>query len=116
MPRGKKSGRINKMECMRQALAALGSDAAPKEIEDYLKREFNLVMGRKMISTYKGSVNKKAGQQSALMRAPALAAAAPTAGRAARGNGSKDDARAVKELADRIGPDEVRDWLDVLYR
>jgi hypothetical protein len=123
MPKGKKApaespgggngrtvgGRVNKMECMRQTLAQIGNDAKPREIQDHLKRTFGLTMSTKMISTYKGSIGKKAAQQSRMMRAPA-------SGRAVGGGtGGIEDARAVKELADRIGPEEMREWLDVLY-
>jgi len=123
MPKGKKTppgphggsngrtagGRVNKMECMRQTLAQIGSDAKPKEIQDHLKKTFGLTMSTKMISTYKGSIGKKAAQQSRVMRSPA------TGRPVGSGSGGIEDARAVKELADRIGPEEVREWLDVLY-
>ena len=127
MPKGKKNpagpqggangrtagGRINKMECMRQALVTLGNDARPLEILGHLKKAFGLTMSTKMISTYKGNILKNQARRSAPMRSPVVMAVAPAPARRA---GGIDDARAVKELADRIGPEEVRDWLDVLYR
>ena len=61
---------INKMACVRQALAELGNEAKPKDIQDFLRREFQLAMDTKMISTYKGSLLKKAGGEGRSVRPP----------------------------------------------
>jgi hypothetical protein len=138
MPKGKKktgasqaangrtsSGRINKMECMRLALADRGEDAKPKELQDYLWKEFGVDMNAKMISTYKGTVLKKATRKSGVMRSPVVAVvepvvvaapAAPAFTRSSGGSLGVEDVRAVKTLADQLGPDNVRDLLDVLYQ
>ncbi len=102
------SGRINKMDCVRKALASLGNDAKPKAIKDFLDREFGLQMNTKMISTYKGSIAKNAARQSGVLRAPAARSVAA-------GGLGVEDVRAVKRLADQLGADRVRELLDVLY-
>jgi hypothetical protein len=109
-------GKVNKMECVRQALSRLGNDAKPKDIQDFLQREFALPMDTKMISTYKGSILKGKSGQSRLMRSPAVRAAAPGRQAASAGGGiAIEDFRAVKELGDRIGAAKVREIIGVLY-
>jgi hypothetical protein len=107
-------GRVNKMACVRQALHSLGNDARPKDIQDFLQREFQLHMDTKMISTYKGSI-LKAASRSRLMRAPAARARAAAAAPNRGGDITVEDIRAVKELGDRIGVEKVRAIMDVLY-
>jgi hypothetical protein len=102
---------------MRQALAVLGGDAKPKELQQYLDRTFNLKMNTKMISTYKGTLSKSAARQSAVMRSPAARPGASALGGPHVGNVSHivEEVRAVKELGDRLGAEKVKALLDVLY-
>ena len=111
----KARGGINQMECVRQALATLGDDATPKQIDKFLRRRFKLQMNPKMISTYKGSIRKKRAGQSALMSSPAAWAPAPVR-RPGGADDTVEEVRAVKDLGDRLGPDKVRALLDVLYQ
>jgi len=119
MPRGIPKNRawktINKMDCVRQALANLGHDATTKELQDFLKKTFNLDMDAKMLSSYKGSILKKAAGPSALIRQPAPTPPTPLKAVATNGGISVEDIRAVKELVGRIGADNVRELVDVLY-
>src|SRR5262249_33606699 len=115
-------GRVNKMDCVRQALTELGNDAQPKDIQDFLKRKFDLDMNTKMISTYKGSILRGAAKTGGAVRQSAARvssrAAAPKESPKAGGRSggiSVEDIRAVKELADRLGPGKVRALMDVLY-
>jgi hypothetical protein len=106
---------INKMECVRQALADLGKDATPKQIGKFLKSRYKVEMNPKMISTYKGSILRKEARQSGLMSSPAAWAPAPVR-RPSGADETVEEVRAVKNLGDRLGPDKVRALLDVLYQ
>jgi hypothetical protein len=117
-----KGGRINKMECVRQALRDKGKNAKPKEIHDYLLETFGLDMNTKMISTYKGSVLKKGGHKGGRKRRAAPAPVTPVVVLSSpqpilpAATVNKEDVRALMELADRMGPAEIREWLDALYQ
>lgn len=113
-----RGGRINKMDCVRQALGELGDDARTKDIQGFLKRRFNLDMNTKMISTYKGSILKEAARKSGIIRKPAATSPAPATPKVAQANGAigMDDIRAVKELVGRIGVDGVRELAEVLSK
>ena len=110
-----RGGRINKMQCVRDALDELGNDAQPKDIQGFLKRKFDLDMDTKFISTYKGTILRGTAKKSGGVRRPA-AVAASNAPKAARANGgiSFEDIRAVKALVDRLGADSVRQLAEVL--
>ena len=56
------------MEGMRRALAALGNDAMPLDIQAYLKKEFGIKMETILISNYKSAL--KSSGKSAVMRKP----------------------------------------------
>src|SRR5258708_39507410 len=102
---------ISKMEGVRRALAELGSEAKPLEIKAFLKREFGITMEPNMISNYKSMI-KSGGSKSALIRRPGRPAAG--AARSANGGFTIADIQAVKEIADRIGADKVRQLAAVL--
>jgi hypothetical protein len=111
---GRKKKVKNKTEAVRIALQKLGSDAMPLQIQAYLKDEFGLPISADMASTYKGNLLKKAAGQSQVVRRPR---AEPRT----RANGTQDgfsieDVQSVKALAERIGPDQVRQLLDVLAK
>lgn len=67
MPRGKPNAensadpRSNKMEAVRQAMASLGYDASPLEIQKSIKEKFDVDMSANMISSYKSTLRNKAG-------------------------------------------------------
>jgi hypothetical protein len=113
-----RGGRINKLDCVRQALAELGNDAQPKDIQGFLKRKFGLDMNTKFISTYKGTILRGAAKKGGVVRrtaatAPAPAKAALKVG-AVNGAISVEDIRAVKELVGRIGAESVKELAGVL--
>jgi len=126
MPRGRKkasangrtgTGRINKMECVRQVMAELGDGVRPLEIQGALKDQFDLEMDTKMISTYKGHIQKKAAGQSAVRSSPVAVQSAPTSVQVIMTGGSGmqvEDVRAIKELADRLGAERVHELVEVL--
>jgi hypothetical protein len=115
MPKGKakqatqtNGASISKMEAVRRALAEMGKDAKPLQMKDYIKSHLGVEMSADHISTYKSSLlraglgKKKPGPK------PKMASAA------AQGGFSVEDVRAVKELANRIGADKVRQLAEVL--
>jgi hypothetical protein len=101
---------ITKKEAVRRALAELGVDAMPLEIKGYLKKNFNIDMDSQNISNYKSSL--KAETKSAPSRPTE---AKPTVATAA-GGFSLEEIQAVKEVADRIGADKVRQLAEVLSK
>jgi len=120
----KKGKRVNKLQCVREAIAELGNDAQPKDIQDFLKRRFNLDMNTKFISTYKGTILRSAARESGVIREPAAAVppaesvAVPpreSVAVAARNGGlSVEDIRVIKELVDRIGAGPLKELAEVL--
>ncbi len=118
-PAGRKKGKkVNKMQRVRDAIAELGTDAQPKDIQGFLKRRFNLEMNTKFISTYKGSILREAAKKGGGVRQPAATAPAPAKASPKVGvtNGtiSVEDIRAVKTLVDRIGAGAVKELAAVL--
>ena len=112
-----KGGRINKLQCVRDALGELGNDAQPKDIQDFLKRRFDLEMNTKFIGTYKGNILRGKSGKSAIMRSPAVAPAPPKASSqvaAMNGGISVEDIRAVKAVVEKIGAEAVKELADVL--
>jgi hypothetical protein len=125
MPRGKPNEdqgadpRSNKMEAVRQAMQSLGNDAAPLEIQKFIKEKFNQDMDPNMISTYKSSVRKKAG-----LRGRRRRRGRPKKGEAVAASATTlsfheavpwKDLRTIKDIAGRIGKKGLRelvDWLD----
>jgi hypothetical protein len=104
---------VNMMECVRQALAQLGYDAKPMQIQKHLRRKFKLNMNPKMISTYKGSIVKEA-RQSGLIESP-VARPLPAVVLSLGGD-TVEEVRAVKELGDKLGADKVKALLELLYQ
>ncbi len=115
MPRGIPKNRANgatitKMEGVRRALAEMGMDAAPKQIQEFLKSKFGIYMEPGMISNYKSSLKSPGKTAINRNRKPGRPAAASSA----TGRITLDDIRAVKEVVDKIGADNVRQLADVL--
>jgi hypothetical protein len=105
MPRGipkNKANGMSKMDCMRRALAEMGSDAENRDIQKFLKSQLSLDMDVKMISGYKTYL--KAANKSAAIRKPGIPAAAPVVADGI----TLDDIRAVKQVVNKIGADKVR--------
>ena len=103
---------MSKMDAVRRALAELGNDAKPLQMKDFIKSHLRMEKNADHISTYKSSL-LRAGRAKKKPGPKPNAAPAP-ARTTAQGAISVDDVRAVKELADRIGSDKVRQLVDVL--
>lgn len=117
-PRREKRG--YRMTQVKKALRRLGPDAKPLQIQEYLLKR-GLEMDASVISNYKGILLKRQAE-TAGEEGPAAAArpsAAPrSAARSTAGSGSisVDDLRAVKELADRMGADNLRQIIDLVVK
>lgn len=113
-PTARSAGKsMSKMDAVRDALHKHGDDTKPMEIKDYIKKSFNITMDPSVISSYKTSIlskERKRGVRSAAGRPVAAIRS---------GNShhiSIEDIRAVKDLADRIGIDRLRQLAEVLAR
>jgi hypothetical protein len=114
------------MEAVRRALATLGSDAKPTQMQGFIKNEFGIDMTTDHISTSKGELRRRAkarGKKAAATRA-ASKARAPQAAKASPGgakvsNGragggiSLKDIEAVRDLVQRVGADQLRALIEV---
>ena len=123
---GASGGRVNKMDLVRQAIKDLGGEATPKDLQDFLRDRFDVEMDKRVLSSYKTLILKKAAGQSSVIQQPVIqkpavepTSSAPTAVRKEEpinGGISVEDIRDVKELADRLGPNKLRALVDVLYQ
>lgn len=109
---------ISKMEAMRQVFDAYGYEIKPLEIQGHLKKTFGIDMDPKVISSYKTSIlSKKKGKRGRKKMATSMGAPQVAVAPVARAGGiTIDDIRAVRELANRIGADKVRQLAEVLAK
>jgi hypothetical protein len=115
---------LNKMEAVKRALAKLGDDAPPLDIQAYVKRYYKIDMTTDHVSNYKGKIlREKAGGDKAKAKGKPAAkapAAKPTASPAAASAGTRGislkDIEAVKGLVGRVGPDQLRSLVDLLAK
>src|SRR5262249_23517446 len=107
---------LTKTDAVKQALANLGNDAMPLAIRDHIKSKFGIDMDPNLISNYKSTLLKKAGGRRGRGGRPKRQGVPATARATAQGGITLEDIRAVKDLAERIGADKVRQLVDVLYR
>ena len=135
---------ITKLEAVRQALAKLGNDALPSQMQPYIKKTFGIDMTTDHISTSKGDIARKAREAAeaahqaagkkpaapktqAAPKAQATTASstpAPTGTQtpSAHGKGSVggnillEDVLTTKELLDRVGAEKLRTLIDGLAK
>jgi hypothetical protein len=116
----KARGGITKQEAVRRALAELGPDAKPRQIQGWVKDTFDIDMGTDHISTTKGQIFRASGKrkQAAVAQpsAPQTSAEPREQARPAprAGGISLDDIAAVKVLVRRVGADGLKRLIDVL--
>ena len=106
---------ITKMEAVRRALAELGRDAKPTQIQGWVKDTYGIEMGTDHISTAKGQILRKprGKRKSATVTQPS--AARNEEPQVQSGTGiSLDDIEAVKGLVGRVGADSLKKLVDVL--
>jgi hypothetical protein len=127
----KSKGGMTKVEAVRQALAELGPDAKPTQIQGHVKQKFNIDMSRDHVSVTKRQIlNKAAGKKkpgkAGAKKLPAQASAARQAGPAVppQATAAKraspsiglDDIEAVKGLLERVGASALHKLIDVMAR
>lgn len=104
---------ISKMEAVRRVLSSSGKDTMPLEIQDQLKKQFNIKMDPTVISTYKSSILKKGTPKKAVKLGRPTGSSVKSV--KASGDGiSIEDIQAVKSLAERIGVEKLRQLAEVL--
>lgn len=107
----KKAGGVSKLSAVRQTIEKLGPNAMPAQILESVKQEFGVEMSPSMVSNYKSMVLKKAPGKSTTPRKLKAKPASTTNG---KGSFSLEDIQAVKDLADRIGVDQLRSLSTIL--
>jgi hypothetical protein len=118
-----------KLTGVRRALETLGKDAKPAEIQDFMKRRFNLDITRGLITKYKSSIlanpsgRAKTTTKTRPMAARSMAktVSQPQARlvpmKANNGRGIQlEDIQVVKSLVKRVGPEHLRSLIDLLAR
>jgi hypothetical protein len=94
---------LNKKEMVQKALKALGPDAKPAKIHEWVLRKFNVDMNANHISSYKSQLRG------------ANEGAASTGGNGASPEDVRiKDIQVLKELSDRLGPKKFRSLIDML--
>jgi hypothetical protein len=126
MARGRPSGdeiadpRSNKMEAVRQAMASLGHDGSPLEIQKFVKENFDVEMSTNMISSYKSTLRSKTGvagkrrKRGRPKKTDGAAVAAKVMPVSAHDYVPWKDLRTIKDIAGRIGKKNLRDLVDFL--
>jgi hypothetical protein len=128
-----KAGTLTKMDAVRQALAKLGRQAKPLQLQTFVKQHFGIEMTADHAKTCKAKALKERGRGKAkaakakpAARKPAApkaaprvhaAPAAPKAKAPAKANGSGvslHDVEAVKGLIGRVGAGQLRALIDLL--
>ncbi len=113
MARGKRGEGPNKMQLVRDAIAALGPKAKPKEIQAKVQEAGGILMSTGMISSYKSLLGKPKKGKGRKPGRPAKDPAAPAAVAKAGGN-IADDIVLIRKLIGRLGAKQVSDLIDVL--
>ncbi len=113
---------MNKWEAVKQALAKLGNDARPLDIQRFVKTEFNIDMTTDLVSNYKGKILRqepgggKARTQGKPAAKPTAKPAAPKAATPPAGGISLKDIETIKGLVGRVGPEQLRSLVDLLAK
>ncbi len=123
---------MSKREAVKRALADLGRDATPSQLQPHIREKFDIEMTTDHISTEKGNILRKAQAAAKPTAAKPLAVqksaarevepkeATPqpqTEPTAPQGDGiSLGDIEAVKGLVERVGADSLKKLIDVLAR
>lgn len=105
---------VNKMQLVRDAMAALGPKCKPLEIQQHVKENGKIDMSTTMISSYKSLIKSAAKKEARKRGRPA---GKPVAIPATDGNGNDgvvDDVIAVRSLISRMGAKQLSKLVDAL--
>jgi hypothetical protein len=113
------------MEAVRRAIQSLGDEAAPADICRYVKENHGIEMTPKFASSYKSTILRKEGRRQPRSRRIIEEESEDTYGYAGMYEEAREetagaslslrDIKTLKDLADRVGPHQLRELLDVLY-
>jgi hypothetical protein len=118
--------KITKQEAVRRALAHLGNDAKPTQMQGWIKEQLGIEMSTNHVSTAKGSILKAAGKggsakkklgrppsiQKTEPQAPAEKPAAKQPPAATKSGIPLNDILYVKQLVGRFGPGQLHTLID----
>lgn len=112
---------MSKMEAVRRVLAESGKDTKPLDIQDQVKKQFKIKMDPDTISNYKGIILRKGSGKKKMGRPKGRKTGRPAAAHApvkasVSASISLDDIRAVKELAEKLGAEKLRQLAEVLTK
>jgi hypothetical protein len=111
---------ISKMAAVRKAIAALGKNAMPLTIQEYVKTTFGLSMTTAHVSNYKTTVMREKGKKKSGPKMDSDGSAATPAlyaktSKPASGHGvSLQDVATVKGLVGRVGQGNLKSLIDLL--
>jgi hypothetical protein len=112
----KNKGGMTKVEAVRQALAELGPDAKPKQLQGYVKDTFGIDMTLGHVSVTKRQILKKAaGKKPRAQRSVARKVQPTPVTQASPGIGLAD-IEAVKGLLERVGAVSLHKLIAVMAR
>jgi hypothetical protein len=111
----------NKTEAVQRALDELGWDAKPLEIQDHVKKYYDVDVSTKVISVYKGKLSRgrRRGKRGRRAKVEATAVPVPVPARAPR-TGGRDAPidvgvlKALKELSERVGAGRFRELVELM--
>lgn len=109
-------GGITKKEGVRQALAALGTDAARVEIQNFVKDHFGLEVNPDHISSCKSEILKQKGKKKPASATHHVTKKEQTPKSAAAHSVSFDDLESVKDLVERVGADSLKKLIAMLSK
>jgi hypothetical protein len=117
------NGGMTKREAVRLAMADMGPEARPAQLQGHIRSKFGIDMSVGHVAVERRKLLLKGGRKRSAGRRPgrpsAGKTAAKTAGRLPPGNGTAyavglDDIEMVKDLVERVGADSLRKLIDVL--
>ena len=99
-----------KLQLVREAVATLGKDAMPKAIQEEVKAKHRRNLDLNLISNYKSIVLKEGkGKTTGKKKMGRPKKAAST-----KGGITVEEIKAVKELAERLGADKLKQLAEIL--
>jgi hypothetical protein len=110
---------LNKLDAVKRTLAALGPDAMPLAIQEYVQKHFGIGISTAVVSAYKKELKARAKKKPApkppVQPAPQSSVRQPAPTPAKNGI-SLEDIEAVQGLVGRVGPDQLKGLIDLLSR
>jgi hypothetical protein len=110
-PRSKKPK--SKTAAFNSALEALGTEAKPLEIQQWILQQYGMNLKTSLLSTYKSNWLRKhrsGGASGMGTRTFSVRVGKP----GSKGDATLHDIRTLRELVDRVGPTQFKEMLDLL--